>query len=55
MCGKMIFSSVLAIGDNSEMGLYEEDIVWSLFGFGMGIILASFHVCGMVFVFRAWL
>ena len=25
----------------------------SLFGFGMGIILASFHVCGMLFVLSA--
>ena len=53
MCGSSIFSSVFAIGESSEIGLYEVPMQRSLFGFGMGIILASFQICGMVFRFRA--
>lgn len=50
MCGRMIFSSVLAMGERSAMGLYEEPIAESFPGLGMGMIFASFHMVGMVLV-----
>jgi len=40
----MAFSSVLAIGESSEMGRYEDPMFGSLFGLGMGMTLASFHL-----------
>ena len=52
MCGGMIFSSVFAMGENSAMGLYDVPRVVSLPGLGIGLILANFHVCGIVFVLR---
>ena len=33
------------------MGLY--DVPLSLLGFGMGTMLANFHMCGIMFVLRA--
>ena len=53
MCGRIIFSSVLAIGDRSAMGLYDVPIDVSLCGLGIGIILASFQMLGIVFVLSA--
>ena len=50
ICGSMIFSSVLPIGESSAMGLYEVPIEVSLFGLGMGMTLACFQVLGMMFV-----
>ena len=50
MCGSMSFSSVLAIGERSAMGLYDVPIEVSLCGLGMGMTLASFQVLGMMFV-----
>ena len=41
---RMIFSSVLAMGDSSEMGRYEVPSEESLLGFCIGMILANFHV-----------
>ena len=35
------------------MGLYEVPLSMSLLGFGMGIMLASFHMCGIMLVLRA--
>ena len=29
------------------MGLYEVPLSMSLYGFGMGAMLANFHMCGM--------
>ena len=52
MCGKMIFSSVFAMGESSDMGLYDVSRVVSLPGLGIGIILAIFHVCEILFVLR---
>ena len=54
-CGSMTFSSVLAIGERREMGLYEVPRNGSLFGLGIGIILASFQIWGIWFEFIAWL
>ena len=34
------------------MGLYEVPLSMSLFGFGMGTILANFHMCGIMLVLR---
>jgi len=53
MCGNMAFSRVLAIGERSDIGRYEVPRLWSLFGLGMGMILAVFQICGMVFLVRA--
>ena len=54
-CGSMTFSSALAIGERREMGLYEVPRKGSLFGLGIGIILASFQIWGIWFEFIAWL
>ena len=35
------------------MDLYEVPLSRSLLGFGMGTMLASFHMCGIVLVLRA--
>ena len=51
MYGSSVFSSVFAITERSEMGLYDVPMFMSLFGFGIGIMFASFHVCGMILSF----
>ena len=35
------------------MGLYEVHLSMSLLGFGIGIMLANFHMCGIMLVLRA--
>ena len=35
------------------MGLYEVPLRMSLLGFGMGTMLANFHMCGIILVLRA--
>ena len=35
------------------MALYEVPLSMSLLGFGMGTMLANFHMCGMMLVLRA--
>ena len=52
-CGSMNFSSVLAIGERRDMGLYEVPMDGSLLGLGIGIILASFLIWGIWFEFIA--
>ena len=42
--GSSVFSSVFAIIERSEMGLYDVHMFMSLFGFGIGMMFASFHV-----------
>lgn len=44
MNGKSVFSNVLASVESSEIGLYEVPMLLSLLGFGIGMMLASFHV-----------
>ena len=44
MYGSSSFSSVFAITERSELGLYDVPMFMSLFGFGIGMIFASFHV-----------
>ena len=34
------------------MGLYEVPLSMSLLGFGMGTMLANFHICGVILVLR---
>ena len=47
ICGKTIFSRVFAMGERSEIGLYEEPKLGSLFGLRIGIILDNFQICGI--------
>ena len=35
------------------MGLYEVPLTLPLLGFGMGTMLANFHMCGIMLVLRA--
>ena len=35
------------------MGLYELPLYMSLLGFGMGTMLANFHMCGIMLLLRA--
>ena len=35
------------------MGLYNVPLSMSLLGFGMGTILANFHMCGVMLVLRS--
>ena len=35
------------------MGLYEVPLSMSLLGFGMGTMLANFHMCGIMLLLRA--
>ena len=44
MYGSSVFSSVSAITERSEMGLYDLPISMSLFGFGIGMMFTSFYV-----------
>ena len=53
LCKKECSSTVSAITERSDMGLYEVPLSMSLLGFGMGIMLANFHVCGIMLVLRA--
>ena len=52
-CGSMSFSRVLAMGERSDIRLYEVPVDGSLFGLGIGIILASFQIWGIWFEFIA--
>ena len=42
--GSCVFPSVLAITERSEMGLYDVPMFMYVFGFGIGMMFASFHV-----------
>ena len=42
--GSSVFSSVFAITERSEICLYDEPMFMYLFGFGIGMMFASFHV-----------
>ena len=39
-----VFSSIFAITERSEMGVYDVPMSMSLFGFGIGMMFTSFHV-----------
>ena len=49
----MLFSSVFAITEMRDMGMYEVPLSMSLFSFGMWTLLANFHMCGIMLLFRA--
>ena len=51
MYGSSVFSSILAITEKGEMGLYDVPMFMCLFGFGIGMMFVSFHVCGMMLLF----
>ena len=51
ICGRRAFSRVFEITESSEIG--RKDVPVSLSGFSIGMMLASFHMCGMVLVLRA--
>ena len=44
MLGRRLFSSVFVITETRDMGLYEVPLSVSLLGFGIGTMLANFHV-----------
>ena len=41
---RRLFSCVFAITERRDMGLYEVPLFVSLLGFGIGTMLANFHV-----------
>ena len=43
MYGRIIFSSVFAITDRRDIGLYDVPMLMSLLGLGLDMMLASFH------------
>ena len=49
--GSCVFSSVFAITERSEVGLYDVPMFMSLFDFRIGMMFASFHVGGMMLLF----
>ena len=53
LCKEEGSSSVFAITERMDMGLYEVPLSMSLLGFGMGTMLANFHMCGIMLVLRA--
>ena len=44
---------VSAISERKDMVMYEVPVSMSLLGFGMGTMLANFHMCGIMLVLRA--
>ena len=46
--GSSVFSSVFAITEKSEMGLYDVHVPMSLLGLGIGMMFASLHARGMI-------
>ena len=43
MYGRITFSSVFAITDRRDIGLYDVPMLMSLLGLGVGMMLARFH------------
>ena len=50
LCREEGSSPVSAITERSGMGLYEVPLSVSLLGFGIGTMLANFHMCGIMLV-----
>ena len=50
LCKEECSYPVSAISERRDMDLYEAPLSMSLFGFGMGIMLANFHMCGIMLV-----
>ena len=53
LCKEEGSSPVSAIIEMRDVGLYEVPLSMSLLGFGMGTMLANFHMCGIMLVLRA--
>ena len=53
LCKEEGSSPVSAITERRDMGLYEVPLSMSLLGFGMGTMLANFHMYGIMLVLRA--
>ena len=53
LCKEEGSSPVSAITKRWDMGLYEVPLSMCLLGFGMGTMLTSFHMCGIMLVLRA--
>ena len=53
LCKEEGSSPVSAITERRHMGLYAVPLSMTLFGFGMGTMLANFHMCGIMLVLRA--
>ena len=53
LCKEEGSSPVSAMTERRDMGLYEVHLSMSLLGFGMGTMLANFHMCGIMLVLRA--
>ena len=49
----MLFSNVFDITKRRDMGMYEVPLSMYLLCFGMGTMLANFHMCGIMLVLRA--
>ena len=47
LCKEECSSPVSVITERREMGLYDVPLSISLLGFGMGTMLANFHMCGI--------
>ena len=52
-CCVGVFAIMSAITERIDMGLYEVPLSMSLLDFGMGTMLANFHMCGLMLVLRA--
>ena len=50
VCKEEGYSSVCTLTERRYMGLYEVPLSMSLLGFGMGTMLANFHMCGIMLV-----
>ena len=48
LCKEEGSSPVSAITERRDIGLYEVPLSMSLLGFGMGIMLVNFHMCGIM-------
>ena len=53
LCKEEGSSPVSAITERRDMGLYEVPRSVSLLGFGIGTMLANFHLWGIMFLLRA--
>ena len=51
--GDSAFSSALAMGDKHDLDWYLVPMLWSLFGFKMEMVWASFPRCNIVLVLGA--
>ena len=53
LCKEEGSSTVFAITDRRDMGLYEVPLFMSLRSFWMRTMLVNFHMCGIMLLFRA--